>query len=197
MIEKTKQPVVIVSGLPRSGTSLMMSMLQAGGIQLLSDQIRKADEDNPKGYHEFERSKALKDGDLDWVESASGQAVKVISALLRFLPADHHYKVIFMQRDLQEVLNSQRQMLIRRKQNPESISDAEMTIIYKKHLAGIKEWLRLQANFDVLEISYNLLFVNPKENLERISIFLEREIDTDAMQAVIDVNLYRQRNSNI
>ncbi len=193
MTDRARKSVVIVSGLPRSGTSLMMNMLQSGGVPVVTDQIRTADEDNPKGYYEFERSKALKEGDFTWVEEAGGKAVKVISALLRYLPAEYDYKVIFMLRDLQEVLDSQRQMLIRRGQNPDSVPDAEMKLIYQKHLAGVKAWLANQANFQVLEIPYSQLFVTPQENVAQICAFLERGLDAAAMQAVIDVNLYRQR----
>ena len=193
MTDRARKSVVIVSGLPRSGTSLMMNMLQSGGVPVVTDQIRTADEDNPKGYYEFERSKALKEGDFTWVEEAGGKAVKVISALLRYLPPEYDYKVIFMLRDLQEVLDSQRQMLIRRGQNPESVPDAEMKLIYQKHLAGVKSWLANQTNFQVLEVTYNQLFLTPQENVAQICSFLERDLDAGAMQAVIDVNLYRQR----
>jgi len=174
----------------------MMSILQSGGVPVVTDQIRTADEDNPKGYYEFERSKALKEGDFTWVEEAGGKAVKVISALLRYLPSEYDYKVIFMLRDLQEVLDSQRQMLIRRGQNPESVPDAEMKIIYQKHLAGVKGWLTNQNNFQVLEVTYNKLFLTPQENVAQICSFLERDLDAGAMQAVIDVNLYRQRKEH-
>src|SRR6476646_10559062 len=90
--------VIVVSGLPRSGTSLMMNMLRAGGVPIVADGLRTADDDNPKGYFELERVKQMQKGDVAWVEDAPGQAVKVISALLEHLPALQTYKVLFMQR---------------------------------------------------------------------------------------------------
>jgi hypothetical protein len=106
--------IVVVSGLPRSGTSMMMKMLEAGGIPVLTDYEREADEDNPKGYFEFERVKNLKDGDDAWLPQAKGKVVKVIAALLTDLPSSYEYEVIFMRRAMPEILASQRQMLIRR-----------------------------------------------------------------------------------
>ncbi|HFD38992.1 MAG TPA: sulfotransferase family protein, partial [Anaerolineae bacterium] len=97
------RPITIVSGLPRSGTSMMMKMLEAGGLPVLTDQIRAADEDNPKGYYEFERVKQI-EHDQEWLPDAQGKAVKMIAALLKHLPPDYEYKIVFMQRDMQEVL---------------------------------------------------------------------------------------------
>ena len=111
--EVSSEPVIIVSGLPRSGTSMMMQMLEAGGIEILSDGERQADDDNPKGYYELEAVKKTKD-DASWVETATGKAVKMISQLMLDLPLDREYRVIFMRRDLQEILASQAKMLARR-----------------------------------------------------------------------------------
>ena len=105
--------IVVVSGLPRSGTSLMMQMLQAGGMPLLIDDLRPADTDNPNGYWEYEPVKRLQQ-DNSWIPQAEGKAVKVVSALLQYLPPQHTYKIIFMQRPMQEVLASQTVMLERR-----------------------------------------------------------------------------------
>ena len=116
--KRALEPVFIVSGLPRSGTSLMMMILNAAGIPPLTDYERNADEDNPRGYYEFERVKKLKDGDFGWLENAQGKAVKVISALLTYLPEGYTYKVIFMRRELSEILASQRKMLINRGGGP-------------------------------------------------------------------------------
>ena len=110
----SKNAITVVSGLPRSGTSMMMRMLEAGGMPVMTDNIRTADDDNPRGYYEVERVKKLKDGDVAWVKEARGKAVKVISYLLEFLPSDQQYFVLFMRRNMQEVLASQQQMLIRR-----------------------------------------------------------------------------------
>src|ERR671923_2816349 len=107
---KKGDSIIVVSGLPRSGTSMMMKMLAAGKIELFTDNLRVADEDNPEGYFEFERVKKLKDGDFAWLPGAQGKAVKVISALLEFLPSEFNYQVIFMRRRMSEILASQRKM---------------------------------------------------------------------------------------
>src|SRR5512136_2813877 len=109
------EPVVVVSGLPRSGTSMLMKMLEAGGLTLVTDGQRTADEDNPKGYYEVERVKDLaNETDRAWLNAARGKGIKVISYLLKSLPADLNYKVLFIRRDLDEILASQKKMLARR-----------------------------------------------------------------------------------
>jgi hypothetical protein len=124
--------IVVVSGLPRSGTSMMMKMLQAGGIGIMTDNLRVADENNPKGYYEFERVKQLDKGDNAWVAEAQGKVIKVISYLLEFLPADFHYKVIFMRREMAEILASQRHMLERDGKPGSSANDAQMATLFNK-----------------------------------------------------------------
>lgn len=99
--------------MPRSGTSMMMKMLEAGGMKILTDSQRTADEDNPKGYYEFELVKLIQ-RDKSWLPRAKGKVVKIISELLKNLPPDYQYKAIFMRRNLAEILAFQRQMLIRR-----------------------------------------------------------------------------------
>lgn len=185
--------VMIVSGLPRSGTSMMMAMLQAGGLEVLTDEIRKADEDNPRGYFEFERVKQVKE-DRSWLPGARGKVVKMISALLDKLPSDHHYKVVFMERNIDEVLASQNQMLVRRGEPTDAVDD-EMRMLFRKHLRQIGEWLEEQSNFDVLYVSYNDTLQRPRENVEKINGFLGGSLDVDQMVAVVDRRLYRQRRS--
>jgi len=186
--------VTIVSGLPRSGTSMMMAMLQAGGLEVLTDEIRKADEDNPRGYFEFERVKQVKE-DRSWLPGARGKVVKMISALLDKLPSDHHYKVVFMERNIDEVLASQNQMLVRRGEPTDAVDDDEMRMLFRKHLRQIGEWLEEQSNFDVLYVSYNDTLQRPRENVEKINGFLGGSLDVDQMVAVVDRRLYRQRRS--
>ena len=128
-----REIVTVVSGLPRSGTSMMMRMLEAGGMEPVTDDLRTADEDNPKGYYEFERVKDL-ERDQAWLEDARGRFVKVISMLLRHLPSGHRYKIIFMRRKMEEILASQRQMLVRRGEWPDRVSDARMAEMFAKHL---------------------------------------------------------------
>jgi len=188
-VEKT---VTIVSGLPRSGTSMMMNMLEAGGLPILTDNIRTADEDNPKGYYEFEQVRQIEQ-DPTWLEHAQGHVVKMISALLKHLPADYHYKVIFMRRKIEEVLASQRQMLIRRNEPTDTVADDKMADLYRRHLQQVEAWLAKQPNIDVLYVTYHQVVANPREHAEQINAFLGSTLDVDAMAASVDQMLYRQR----
>lgn len=184
--------IVIVSGLPRSGTSMLMSMLEAGGMVVLTDNIREADEDNPKGYYEFERVKELK-ADKAWLEDAKGKVVKMVSALLKHLPVGYNYRVIFMKRKMEEILASQKQMLIRRGKTTNEVSDERMAKLYQEHLEHIKMWLSKQTNFDVIYINYNDILKNPLENAEKLNKFLGNTLSLKEMIGVVDRNLYRQR----
>ncbi len=188
------QGIVIVSGLPRSGTSMMMKMLEAGGIPPLTDRLRTADDDNPKGYYEFERAKKLKDGDNAWLPDAQGKAVKVISALLTHLPPDYSYRVIFMVRAMPEILASQRKMLENRGEDPDKISDEEMTRLYEKHLSQVRSWMQNQPNLRYLDVNYNLLLQEPLPWVEQINQLLGNKLDIDPMMDVVDPSLYRQRS---
>lgn len=193
---KTAQrTIIIVSGLPRSGTSMMIKMLEAGGIEPMTDHQRAADENNPNGYYEYEPVKKLKEGDTAWMESAVGKSVKVISALLQSLPPTYFYRVIFMQRNLDEVLASQKKMLIDRGEPTDKVSDEQMAALFRKHLQNIETWLSEQPNLEVLYIPYNEILNNPGEFLERINKFLGGNLNVEAMAKTIDPNLYRQRKA--
>ena len=172
---------------------MMMKMLEAGGIPPLTDEIREADTDNPKGYYEFERVKKLDEGDTAWLEEAQGKAVKVISALLKYLPQGYTYKVIFMRRKMEEILASQRQMLIRRGEPTDAASDEELMDLFAKHLAQVQSWVDEQPNVDVLYVSYNEVMENPLQQVVRVNHFLGDTLDVDNMVAVVDQVLYRQR----
>jgi hypothetical protein len=187
------ETVTIVSGLPRSGTSMMMKMLEAGGLQPVSDNLRTADDDNPKGYYEFERVKKMPEGDTDWLPEARGKTVKVISALLEHLPKDYSYKVIFMSRQMEEILASQRQMLIRSNKPTDKVSDEQLAEMYRKHLGKVNAWLKEQANISVLYVDYNQLLADPRPHIEKINAFLDERLDTEKMMGVVDPALYRQR----
>ncbi len=186
------ETVAIVSGLPRSGTSMMMKMLAAGGLEPLTDNIRTADEDNPKGYFEFERVKQI-EHDKAWLEDARGRVVKLISALLKHLPPAYNYKVVFMQRAMPEILASQRQMLIRRGEPADSIPDDRMAAMFEKHVAQVESWLAAQPNIDVLYVSYNEVIKDPRLHGERINEFLGGSLKVDEMVGVVDRALYRQK----
>lgn len=188
-----KNTIVIVSGLPRSGTSMMMKMLEAGGLPLLTDHQRTPDEDNPKGYYEFERVKQLPKGDTAWLPDAEGKAVKVISALLEHLPPTFHYKIIFMNRRMEEVLASQRKMLIRRGEDPDKISEEELARLFTKHLRKVKDWVRAQPNMEMIEVEYNRMVTNPLPYVRQINAFLGGWLDEEAMAQVVDPTLYRNR----
>jgi hypothetical protein len=187
-----KSTVAIVSGLPRSGTSLMMSMLEAGGLGVLIDGIRTADEDNPKGYYEFERVKQI-EHDQAWLEDAKGKAVKMVAELLRQLPPDYSYKVIFMRRKMEEILASQRQMLIRRGEPTDRVSDEDLAKMFRRHLEQIETWIAEQPNMDVHFVNYNELLSDPTEQVGRINQFLGGSLAAEKMISVVDPSLYRQR----
>ncbi|MBF0371544.1 MAG: sulfotransferase domain-containing protein [Magnetococcales bacterium] len=190
---KTKHYVTIVSGLPRSGTSMLMKMLEAGGMPLIADHLRTADDDNPKGYYEFERVKKLPEGDFGWIEEAKGQGVKIISALLKHLPGDYAFRVLFLRRAIPEILASQKKMLIRRNKDPNQIQDEEMTQLYLKHLGDVESWLGEQENIQTLKIDYNQIIADPAPGINEINRFLDKALDTDAMLRIVDPSLYRQR----
>jgi hypothetical protein len=186
------ETITIVSGLPRSGTSMMMKMLEAGGLEPLTDNIRAADEDNPKGYFEFERVKQI-ENDKAWLEDARGRVVKLISALLRHLPPSYEYKVIFMRRAMPEVLASQRQMLIRRGEPADAVPDDKMAAMFEKHVAQVESWLAAQPNIETIYVSYNEAIDDPRSHARRINDFLGGSLNFDAMTAVADRTLYRQK----
>lgn len=186
------QPVIVVSGLPRSGTSMMMKMLAEGGLSAVTDSIRLADEDNPNGYFEFEPVKKLSEGQDQWLDGASGKIVKVISALLEHLPAQHRYKVLFMDREIKEILASQQKMLHRRGEAPGS-SDTEMETQFREHLRLTKYWLARQPNMDVLYVDYNQLVENPEAYGQRIADFIGVPVDVSRMLNVPNERLYRNR----
>lgn len=183
--------VVVVSGLPRSGTSMVMQMLGAGGLEPWTDGVRPADEDNPAGYLECEQVKRLAE-DSGWVGQARGRAVKVVSRLLRYLPASEEYRVLFMQRDLSEVLASQRAML-RRQSRPVEVDDGRLAGIYASHLREVEEWLAAQPNLRTLWIDHHQVIAEPLATAVRIAEFLDQRLDVAAMARVVDPRLYRQR----
>ena len=188
-------PIVIVSGLPRSGTSMMMKMLEAGGIPIMTDSLRTADIDNPKGYYEYERVKDLeKETDKSYVREGRGKALKVISFLLKDLPDDNFYRVIFMRRDLTEVIASQNKMLDRRKES--SIDDHEtMAEAYRNHLASVKILVRNRPNFEMLEVRYDAAVKDPASAVKATNAFLGGTLDETAMRAAVDAELYRNRRA--
>jgi hypothetical protein len=186
--------ITIVSGLPRSGTSLMMQMLQAGGMQLLTDGLRAADESNPRGYFEYERLKHGRN-DLSWVEAAAGQAVKVIHLFLQHLPAGRDYRIIFMERNLEEVIASQRAMLKNQGRTPAAANDAVVAGIFEKQLVGVREWLAQRPNFQVLYMKHSQVIAHPLASAEIINDFLGGDLNVANMAESVKPDLYRQRKT--
>jgi len=188
------EPVIVVSGLPRSGTSMAMQMLAAAGIPIVTDGVREPGEDNPKGYFEYEPVKALhKEGeDSAWLEGARGKAIKIISFFLKDLPSSSHYKVIFMRRDIEEVLASQRQMLSRRGEKP-GADDEGMYEILQRHLAEVDQLMNASAHFELMNVDYGDVIGNPRQQARRIQDFLGLELDVEKMASAVDFSLYRNR----
>ena len=187
--------VTVVSGLPRSGTSMMMRMLEAGGLPVVTDHLRIPDDSNPKGYYEFEQVKQLKDGNTGWISEGNGKVVKIISALLEYLPPDHQYRIVFMQRNMGEILASQREMLLRRGEATDRVSDDDLAGFYQNHLARIGEWLAERPNMKVIYLHYNQILENPHAPIAELCQFLlPLSIDPDRMLRVVETSLYRQRS---
>jgi hypothetical protein len=184
--------IVVVSGLPRSGTSLMMQMLANGGIEAVTDNIRTADTDNPKGYYEFEQVKKIKQ-DASWLPQTRGKVFKMVSQLLYDLPASESYRIVFMDRDLDETLSSQEKMLERL--GGKSAPREPMKQAYKVHLERLHDWLSRQNNMKLLRVSYNELLEQPAPWAERICQFLDGRTNREPMVRTVDPSLYRNRNS--
>ena len=186
--------IVVVSGLPRSGTSMMMKMLEAGGLELLTDGERTADDDNPRGYYEYSPVKGLA-RDSSWMPQACGKAVKIISRLLYELPAELRYDVVFMQRDIKEVLASQEVMLARMGTSVEASEQEELRLRFERHLVELEEWRAQQGYFRVLRGAFADVHEDALQAAVRVSDFLDEALDTRAMAEVVDEGLYRQRQS--
>jgi hypothetical protein len=187
-------PIVVVSGLPRSGTSMMMQMLQAGGLEIVTDRQRHADDSNPKGYFELEAVKDLDKGSPPaWLDEARGKAVKVVSSLVRWLPNRCDYRVIFMQRDLGEVIASQNAMLRARGVTPDTAQDPKVEAQYRTHVSDTLRLLARRKNCAVLVVNHADALSDPADTARRVAAFLERPLAVDRMAAVADQSLYRNR----
>ncbi|MGH9460844.1 MAG: sulfotransferase domain-containing protein [Vicinamibacteria bacterium] len=185
--------LVVVSGLPRSGTSMTMQMLEAGGLSIATDGIRTPGEDNPKGYYEYERVKELDKGlDPSWLKEFRGKAIKIISFLLKDLPETNNYKVVFMRRNIHEVLASQAKMLANRGEANET-SDEKMLELYKDHLWKVDYLMKRRPCFELLNVEYKDVIENPRREAERLGEFLGNHVDVEKMAAAVDEKLYRNR----
>lgn len=187
------RPIVVVSGLPRSGTSMAMRMLEAGGLPIVTDGLRRADTANPKGYYEFEPVKGLdKQGDTAWLADARGKAVKIISFLLTHLPESYDYLVVFMRRDLGEVVASQNQMLDARGKE-RGAADDRTSVLYAQHVEQVERFVRQRSCFSVLMVDYAAVVADPAGQAARINQFVGGGLDVERMATVAEPALYRNR----
>ncbi len=188
------EPIVIVSGLPRSGTSMMMKMLEAGGLPVMSDNERTADIDNPKGYFEYERVKDLeKEKDKSYIREGRGKVLKVISFLIKDLPSDNDYRVIFMRRNLDEVITSQNKMIDRLGTTDSSAHEEAMKEAYRNDIVRTRLLCKGQPNFEHLEIHYKATIEDAAGTASKVNAFLGGQLDEAAMRAAVDGALYRNR----
>ena len=182
--------LTIVTGLPRSGTSMMMKMLQSGGMEAMTDKLRTADEDNPKGYYEFEAVKRTKE-DASWVRDSKGKAVKMVYSLVHDMPKDWPCRLLVMRRDMSEILASQRKML-KRNDNDDEVDDAIIGDLFNRQMKDFLQWLPSQPHLQFIEVSYNNIMSDPVNETRRIADFIGG-LDADAMAAMVDPSLYRNR----
>lgn len=192
-MNRTATPfTTVVTGLPRSGTSLAMQMLHAGGMPVLTDHLRQPDEDNPRGYLELEPIKQLP-VDPSCLDGSAGHAVKVIHLLVPHLPEDREYRVLFMDRDLSEVIRSQQRMLSRRGNPGSSLPPERLAAVLNNQLSKVRQWLAARPAFPILGIPHARLLKEPAAVAMEINAFLGGGLDVAAMAATVDPSLHRNR----
>ncbi len=184
--------ITIISGLPRSGTSAMMQMLSQAGMEPLTDNLRAADKDNPSGYYELEMVQKIRN-DTSWLAEARGKIVKVVSPLLAHLPEDYMYDVIFMRRNLDEIIASQAKMIENRQSSGAELDSEQLTRTYKNHLKDIYIWMGSKKNVRILSVNYRDVIEEPVKVAQDLVTFLGIELDPNAMIAAVDSRLYRNR----
>lgn len=187
--EKLQDTLVVVSGIPRSGTSLLMQMLDAGGMEILSDRKREPDRNNPKGYLEFEAVKRLAK-DNSCLRGQTGKAVKVISHLLKYLPKENQkYKIIFVNREMNEIIKSQRKML----RKDEKKYSKSLIKAFLKELKGVKRWVKTEPNKELINVHFERIIKNPMKEIDKIVKFLGVPLDKEKMKEAVDPSLYRSK----
>lgn len=191
-IYKDADEIFIVSGLPRSGTSMMMQLLEAGGLPVFTDNLRHADENNKKGYYEHEAVKIIHKNN-GWMKEAAGKTVKVVSHLLQNLPMRYKYKIVFMERDINEVITSQSKMLQNLGKLPQQATHFNLEQSYIDTNERVKQWLEDKPNIEVLYIDYNKTLEQPENTIEQLNLFFNRNLNTEKMIQVIDKSLYRTK----
>lgn len=184
----------IVSGLPRSGTSVMMQMIAAGGIEPLVDHVRSPDADNPRGYFEFEAVKKVKH-DKSWLDGAQGKVVKMVHLLLTELPDDRQFRIVLMRRNITEVLASQKKMLERSGRKGGALPEEQMARLFEDQLVKVKAWVSARPSFRLLEVGYSDVVSKPEVVAATVSEFLGGSLDLARMVAAVDPSLYRNRSA--
>jgi hypothetical protein len=189
-----RDEIIVISGLPRSGTSMLMQMVAAGGVPVLTDEVRQADEDNPRGYFEFQPVKNLH-RDAEWLNTAKGQAVKVVAPLLPQLPAGFQYRIIFINRNLYQILSSQAQMLRRHQQTVEDTPErrARLKEEYSKLLVRVTTLLTGRSDVQVLFLDREDVLLHPSSAARRINRFLGGRLNEQSMAEAVVPSLDRQK----
>ena len=172
---------------------MAMQVLEAGGIPILTDKLRKADSNNLKGYYEYEPVKQMMQGNIQWLAKAEGKAVKIVSPLLFYLPKDYTYRIIFMQRDLGEVLRSQNKMLELQNKKSTPTNDEAMRLFYENHLQKVTTWLEAQNNIQTLYLGYRDVVDRPDPAVGLINQFLGGKLNAKKMAIAVNPALYSQR----
>ena len=172
MIQRVDDPITIVSGLPRSGTSLMMQMLARAGVPLQHDRVRSADASNPRGYFEWERIKQLSKSPT-LIAECEGKAVKVISSLLLSLPANFAFRVLFLERRLEDVQESQTRMMERLGTRGGDLPATQMVRALEMHRNQVYTWLQMREGVRMIKISYDALIARPEAEALRVCRFIE------------------------
>jgi hypothetical protein len=183
--------ITVVSGLPRSGTSMMMQMLSAGGIAPFTDEKRIPDPDNPKGYLEHERATQLQ-ADQSWVPEARGKVVKIVAQLLPFLPTNERYQIVFMKRDLHEVVASQKKMLERLGKSGAELDDERLMAALRSQIQSVLGWIATSGCVRFRQVDYAETIEDPRATAASLGEFLVQELDEGAMTGAVDPALRRQ-----
>jgi len=186
--------ITVVSGLPRSGTSLLMQMLAAGGLPPLTDQARPTDAGNPRGYYECEAVKHLAT-ESRWLATAYSHAVKIVCPLVLLLPATHNYRILLMRRSIEEIVTSQRSLLALYAKPGSVVADARLAEMFARQLGQAESWMRAQPHVAFLTVEYRQTLLHPPESAARINAFLGGMLDETAMAKVVDPELYRARSA--
>ena len=188
--------IAIVSGLPRSGTSMMMRMISAGGIPALTDSVRPADPDNPLGYFELEAVKRTA-ADPSWLNGAQGKVVKMVHLLLRDLPEGRRYRIVMMHRDPDELLASQQKMLVRTGRAGAKMPAADLKRVFASQMQAVRAWLDARPHFLVLDVRYDQVIADASGEARRVADFLGIPEAAPRMAGAVDPSLYRIRAGSV